>query len=83
MLSPVLECQFFRKMASFTDSSQTPVENFSRLSKTEIFIKGQFPRGHLAISKQRHFRSSQVGVPIGIWDVEVRDTAKHLISQNA
>ena len=69
MFSPVLECQFFRKMASSTDSSQTPVENFSRLSKTGIFSKGQFSRGHLAISKWRPFRSSQVRVPISIGDV--------------
>ena len=69
MFSPVLECQFFRKMASSTDSSQTPVENVSRLSKTGIFSKGQFSRGHLAISKWRPFRSSQVRVPISIWDV--------------
>lgn len=42
MFSPVLECQFFRKMASSTDSSQTPVETSPGSVKQGFAARGNF-----------------------------------------
>lgn len=40
--SLLLKCQFFRKMASSTDSSQTPVEKCHTYRKAGVFSEEQF-----------------------------------------